>query len=402
MKRILFVIHRMGMGGAEKSLISLLECLPQDRWEIDLIVASPYGEHMSEIPAYVHLLKRDRGLYEFENLSVPFSKRTKKISGLGELWRQLRWKLAGRRNSMELNHSERRWQGWGKDIPGLKKEYDLAISYMDGLCNYYVIDKVKAKRKILWVHNEFAKLGYHQDYEKNYFEKADAIVTISQSCAQDIQRVFPEYADKLVVLENISAAGSIYKLAQQRIGDSYFAFSGSKLLSIGRLSPQKNFELAIRAAKCMKEQGAAFLWYILGEGELRQKLTREIEEAGVSDCVKLAGERSNPYPYLAACDVFVQSSQYEGKSIALDEAKILHKPIVVTNYTTVVNSITDGVNGSIVPMDASEMAKAILRLLQDKSLAAAYSAELAGEKAGNEEEVEKYIALFEKMLEEGP
>lgn len=398
MKRILFVIHRMGMGGAEKSLISLLESLPRDKWEMDLLVASPYGEHMAEIPEYVHPVKRDSSVYAFENLSVPFKRRTKKVSSLSDLWHQLRWELVGKRSNPKLAHDERRWQAWGRDIPALKQEYDLAVSYMHGLCNYYVIDKVKAKRKILWIHTEFARLGYDTEFERRYFEKADAVATISQSCARNIREIFPDMTEKIVVLENISAADRIRELAEKKTDDAYFTYDGTRILSIGRLNPVKNFSLAIQAAKLMKARGEKFLWYILGEGALRQSLTEEIAAADVADCVKLAGERSNPYPYIAQCDVFVQSSLNEGKSIALDEAKILYRPIVVTNYATVTGSITDGVNGSIVRMEAEDMAQAILALLRNKALAEAYGAELKREKAGNAEEVRKYIALFEGQL----
>ena len=234
------------------------------------------------------------------------------------------------------------------DLPKLKKRYDLAISYMNGPTNYYVIDKVTAKKKILWIHNEFEKLDVNYDYERNYYEKADRVVTISQDCVDSFARVYPDLRKKALVLENISSPETIRNAAKLVPEDDFFQYEGLKIVSIGRLAPQKGYEIAIDAAAKIKKQGIEFVWYILGEGELRAELERLIKTNELVKEVKLVGIKENPYPYIAGCDIFAQTSRYEGKSIALDEAKILNKPILVTNYATVGASINNGENGLIV------------------------------------------------------
>ncbi len=393
---ILIVIHSLGCGGAEKSLVSLLKFLPRDKWNIDLLIGDQHGVFMKEIPEYVNIINDN---YAFENFSAPISRRRKKVLSLNNLLCTFKWQFfSSSKLEKGVNKGELRWQMWGRHLPGLKGEYDLAVSYMNGYPNYYVIDKVTAKKKILWVHNEFEKMGYDYNFERPFYEKADKIVTISQACVDSILRVYPEFKNKTIVLENISSQTAIYAMSNEVIDDEFFKYDGLKLLSVGRLNNQKGFDFAINAAKILKDKGIEFLWYILGEGELRANLTKLIDENNLNDNVRLVGIKPNPYPYIKACDIFVQSSRFEGKSIVLDEAKILCKPCVVTNYVTAHNSIESGVDGLLVDINEESIANGIIKLYEDKELQQSFINYLSENPAGNEEEIEKYIELFEETL----
>lgn len=399
MMEVLIVIHGMGCGGAEKSLISLLSYLQSENMNIDLIVANPHGPLITKVPSAVHIIEN---MYDFENFATPLNERTKKISGFRDFILQTKWHLlapAARKKS-SLSEGELRWKIWGKYLKPLKKQYDLAISYMNGYPNYYVIEKVRAKKKILWIHNEFEKLGYNYNFERKYYSLADAIVTISESCRESFLHIFPEMTEKIYVLENISSEKTIRVLSEERIKDSYFECSDIKVLSVGRLTDQKGFDLAIDAASMLKHKGYTFKWYILGEGELRGKLQHSINAYGLDDRVVLAGIKENPYPYIKNCDIFVQPSRYEGKSIVLDEAKILCRPIVVTNYKTVKSSIKDRVNGIITEIRSEDIAEKIGNLIDDASKRQYLIDTLAHEENGNEREVDKYISLFRRMMKE--
>lgn len=107
------------------------------------------------------------------------------------------------------------------------------------------------------------------------------------------------------------------------------------LLSIGRLSRQKGFDYAIDAAALLKKAGYRFKWYVLGIGGLQEELETRIQEKGVDDCFKLLGNRENPYPYIKNCTIVVQSSRFEGKSVVLDEAKILAKPLLSMDFVSI-------------------------------------------------------------------
>lgn len=395
---MLIVIHSLGCGGAEKSLISLLSSLPSDKWNVDLLIADRTGIFVKEIPEYVNQIT---DLYNFENYAAPIANRRKKICGVRDFFYQIKWQIFSRipGKNDTLTRGEKRWKLWGCHLPEMKKQYDLAVSYMNGFPNYFVINKVKAAKKVLWVHNEFEKLGYDYAFEYPFYKTADRIVTISQACVDSILRIYPEFEDKTIVLENISSPSAINTMAKDVPDDMYMEYQGIKILSVGRLSEQKRFDLAIKAAKILKERKTEFLWYILGEGELRQNLVELIEKYELENNVKLVGIKENPYPYIEACDVFVQTSEYEGKSIVLDEAKILCKPIVVTNYKTVGNSIQNNVNGRIVEINAEAIADGIYDFMCSSDERNRYAANLKSDSCGNEAEIEKYILLFEDLLE---
>ena len=240
MKKVLIVMHGLGCGGAEKSLISFLSSLENVDWEIDMIVMNPNGMLMKSIPDYVHVLN---DLYDVENFLTPVRLRRKKVCGLRDLFNQIRWYIMDAPMRKKYpSFSERKWQLWGRHLPKLEKEYDLAVSYLHNAPNYYVIDKVNARKKILWIHNEFEKLGFSADYERRFYAAADKIVTISQSCVDSFLRVMPEFKDKICVLENISSSKVISILAQEKIDDPYFKTNRMKFLSIGRLGEQKGFD----------------------------------------------------------------------------------------------------------------------------------------------------------------
>lgn len=399
MKDILFVTYCMGCGGAEKSLISLLRMLPAQKWNIDLLVASPNGVLSRQIPETVHQID---GEYEFENAITPIAQRRKKICNLRDLAHQLIWLLSKRREKRKnpnLNQAQLRWKIWGRHIPALNKSYDLAISYICAT-NHYVMDKVTASKKVLWLHNDFEKLAFDPEFERPYYTQADRIITISQSCVDSFLRFCPEYADKTMILENISSQSAIQNMAQDKEDDPFFDYSGLKFVTVGRLNDQKGLDMAIDAAKILKDKGLSFLWYVLGEGELRRPLEEQIERHGLTEEFKLVGLKHNPYPYVAACDIFVQPSRYEGKSIALDEAKILCRPILVTNYATVGSSIENDVNGRIVEMTPQAIADGLYDLSMHESYRTQFVKQLQSEHNGNEEEIDKYIALIEQLLSE--
>ena len=200
--------------------------------------------YMKQIPSTVHFLNNQ---YELENFATPMSLRRKKVCNGRDLINQASWQIKSRFLCKNLSWNEKRWELWGKHLPKLKKRYDLAISYMNGPTNYYVIDKVTAKKKILWIHNEFEKLDVNYDYERNYYQKADRVVTISQDCVDSFARVYPDLRKKALVLENISSPETIQNAAKVVPEDDFFQYEGLKIVSIGRLAPQKGYEIAIDA-----------------------------------------------------------------------------------------------------------------------------------------------------------
>ena len=205
-----------------------------------------------------------------------------------------------------------------------------------------------------------------------------------------LKSIFPEYIDKIIFLPNLVSSKSIYKQSEMHYPREYRNESGVILLSIGRLTKLKGFNLAIEAAKLLKEKGIKFKWFILGDGELQSELEKQIEKLNVSDCVELLGVRNNPYPYIKNATIIVQTSMYEGKSMVLDEAKILNKPIVVTRYDTVSDQISDD-EGLIVDMNGDAIATGIEQMIQRREH---YIQFLSKNEYGNQKLINEYYKVF--------
>lgn len=394
MKNILFHIGSFQAGGAEKSLISLLNLLPKDEYNIDVLVFSNNGIFSCDVPDNV-VVRIVPYPYKFlsislKNIKVYFKYPIKYffIKLIGILYSKFNKKLS-------LQQSL--WKIWGKYIPEYDKKYDIAVSYLEGITNYFIMDKVAAQKKILWIHNEYNKLKYSTKFDLEYFSKADTVVTISDICKQDLLKSFPSLITKFEVLENISDSRAIQQKSQFAINDvSFNACKGLKILSVGRLTPQKNYPLALQAAKILMSKGIDFNWFIIGEGNLRLELEKLAKELSVDGVVHFIGIKENPYPYMKKADIIAMSSSFEGKSIVIDEAKILCKPIVTVNYPSVRDNIEDHKTGIITDMTPESFAEGIINLYNDTDLRLRLVENLRIIGKNNISEITNYIKLFKQ------
>jgi glycosyltransferase involved in cell wall biosynthesis len=386
-KKILFVIPTLRDGGAERSLVNLLTELPPEKYDIDLLLFKMQGTFLSQVPQNVHIIKqppilkklygpvKEAGIYmPVKVLGNAISKILK--NGMGEqkafLWEYF----------------------YKKVIDGIDKEYDVAVGYLGGESTYYIVDKVKAKRKIHWVHNDYRTSGMPKKYDLKLFPRVDAIVTISDECLEILKEEFPIFKDKMICIENITSSVVINNRATEFKPKEYIGVE-NVLLSVGRLSEQKGFDMAISAASKLKKQQINFKWFIIGSGPLESKLKDQIKKEKVEDYVVLIGTKENPYPYIKNCDLFVQPSRYEGKSVVIDEAKILAKPIVATAYPTVRDQIRNANEGVIVELSVDGIYKGLKEMVFDKTKQKEISNYLENHEYGNQTEIKKYIKLIE-------
>lgn len=398
MKKVLIVIHDMEIGGAQKSLLAFLESLADtsvsENYDVRLMAINPTGAFYEKLPSFV---RRRLPPPELRWLGTHFDKALfQSHFSVGALLGEISWVIRNRLHKFDkrLNGQQRLWENWRTHIPEDPECYDIAISYMDGVPNYYVTDKIRAKKKVLWVHSEYRKQGYDPDYDRRFYEAATAVVTISQGCADCLSREFPACREKLHVLENITSFRQVDERSKSGSCPEWENYTGLKLLSVGRLNPQKGFDLAIGAARRLQEAGVDFRWLVAGEGDARTQLEMLIDEANLQEKFVLLGARDNPYGYMRHCDILVQPSRVEGRSIVLDEAKALCKPIIATRYTTVVDAINHGVSGWIVDMNPDALAEGIQTLWNDPGLRQKLVSYLQSQPKGNEEELQKYIQIM--------
>ena len=141
-----------------------------------------------------------------------------------------------------------------------------------------------------------------------------------------------------------------------------------KLLSIGRFSPQKKFDEIPVICRKIRELGIDVKWYLIGYGGEEQLIRQKIAEEHMEEYVIILGKKENPYPYIKACDIYLQPSRYEGKSVAVREAQALNKPVIITNYATAQSQLKDGYDGIIVPMDIQGSVKEISEVIRNEKL----------------------------------
>lgn len=391
MKRVLFLIGNLNSGGAERSLVNLLQLINYDMYSVDLIAFKERGPLLNEIPDKVNIIHDVDVLHYLYNDSIKDALKTYNIKLLyAHLFGTVISKII---TPSGMQKEQYRWKKYySKLIPQLEIPYDIAISYMEGSTTYYLIDKVVSKRKICWVHTDYNKVHTNLKFDNRYFDNADSVVTISDSNVRILENLFPNIKKKLCVLPNLSNSNTI-KLKSKEFIPNEYDFSVVNIISIGRLVPSKAMERVVYASDVLRKIGIKFKWWIVGDGELREELERLISEKELNNYVQLLGLKSNPYPYIANADVIVQTSQFEGKSIVLDEAKILGVPIVSTNYDTVYDQVNTK-EGVIVEMNANAIAEGIITVLENRER---YQDYLKSREYGNQSAIKDYYRVFEGM-----
>ena len=177
----------------------------------------------------------------------------------------------------------------------------------------------------------------------------------------------------------------------QRYDDN---FKGLRILTVGRLANQKGYDIALESCKMLKKKGIDFRWYSLGIGPLKEEIEEYIKNNDLKDEFKLLGVRANPYPYIKNCDIYVQTSKFEGFGLAIAEARMLNKPVVTTRFDAVYNQMIDRKNGLVVDMDAKGVTEGILELINNNELYNSIVEYLKTEKKGNIEELDKFYELI--------
>lgn len=394
--RILILIHYLEIGGAEISLIGLLNAIDKAKYDVDLFVYSHQGELMQLIPEGVNLLPE---IPKYSTLERPM-KDVLREGYVDIVAARLLAKIRHRiyRRTHKINGEDASIFQYVANcttplLPMVSdKEYDLAISFLNphNIC----LDKVRAKKKVAWIHTDYTKIHINKYLELPYWSGFDHIASISEAATEAFVKIFPELAPKVIEIENILSPSFVQKRANGTAEEIEPTSGVVNLLSVGRFCTAKNYDNLPFICKHLVEMGVDVRWYIIGFGGQEQLIREKIAEAGMKKRVIILGKRSNPYPYIKACDIYVQPSRYEGKSVTVREAQMLYKPVVVTNYPTASSQIENGVDGVIVPMDNRACAEGIKALIDNKELQARIVKHLRTHDYGNETEVEKIYKLI--------
>ncbi len=403
-RKILFVINTLSRAGAETALLELLRRLDPQLYEISLFVLTGQGEMAGELPNYVHLLNTR---YDSSSVLSSDGKRKLLFGTVGCLVKRgVGLRLSGYllKNAVDMLRTghfaadKLVWRAWSDAAPVDSREYDLAVAFLEGGATYYVADHVKAAQKAAFVHVDYGMAGYNKKLDRDCYQAFQRIFAVSDETRQGFLRVYPELAGRTQVFHNLIDQTLIREkaLAGGGFADGYRGF---RILTVGRLTQQKALEVSIEAMGLLKKRGRDARWYVLGEGDQREKLQRRIHALGLEKNFVLLGAVDNPYPYFAQTDLYVHATRYEGKSVAIQEAQTLGCAILVSDCSGNREQLTDKVDGRICPFDPESICECILWMMDHPQERVRYAREAAKKEFSHADQLEMLTSMACKMKE---
>lgn len=389
MKKIVFCLQTMVLGGVEKELITVLKQIHGD-YEITLLLLYlEDAEIVREIPSDVKIrvIGIDKGYYCAGAIDL-FKQRLKK----GNLFEAA--SIAVKRClKLGMPHSNTNIT----EIPAPDDIFDIAVCYHvhSPLMLKYVAEKIRAHKKVAWIHNDFYASGYPIQRVKKYVVKYDEFVAVSQKVEHEFRGCCPWYQGGICTAYNYLDENEITARSQETVDDPWFSNEKTvRILTVGRFSQQKGIDLAISVCAMLKKEKLDFHWFLIGYGEQESLYRKLIAEYNLGDCFTILGRKTNPYPYIRNCDIYVQPSRHEAFGLVIAEAKILRKPIVCTDFDGADEQLINGRNGIIVPVNDTEaLFEAISKLIQMPEARVSLSQEL--EKWSPEDDLQEIVKHFE-------
>lgn len=367
-KKILFMVSSMNIGGVEKSLLSLLSVMPKEKYDITVLTLEKKGGFLDYIPSYIKV-EEAAWFKEIKPIIMESPQKTiKKYLKENKVFKILTF-IYSYYKSKNTDNRYIYYKNILKSIPENEDEYDVAIAYAGPteIIDAYITHKVKAKKKIGWVHFDISKHKINEKLYENLYEKFDKIFTVSNEANKKLNEIIPSTVNKSEVLLNIISKELINEMAKEDINFDN-EFDGVKIVTVGRLSKEKGQDLAIKALANLKKDGYKVRWYCVGEGNSREEYESLIKDNKLEEDFILLGATPNPYPYIKNSDIYVQTSRHEGYCLTLAEAKCLCKPIVTTNFNGAYEQLDNNINGIIVEYNEYEIYNAVKKILSNNNL----------------------------------
>lgn len=396
MRKILISSFDMEVGGVERSLISMLNNFDYENNEVDLMLYRHTGDFMNLLTDKVNLLEENKSYSTFRKGIGQTIKEGKVFLGASRLLAKLIGELSkkdNKNNTESVVQMQLMWKYALPFLPKLDKEYDVAISYL--WPHYFIAEKVKAKTKIAWIHTDYSTIETDIKIDLKMWDKFNYIMAVSEECKNAFLKKYPSLHNKVKVMENITSPDFIRRMSEEKVDDDISKDNSFKLLSVARLSHAKGIDNAVRALRILHDRGLTNIkWYVVGYGGDEAMIKELIAENKLKDSFILLGKKTNPYPYMKACDIYVQPSRYEGKAVTVGEAQILGKPVIITNYTTAKSQVRDSIDGYICELSVEGIANGIEKLYRDKELREKLENNCKNADYSNSCELKKIYELF--------
>jgi len=385
MKKILFVYPEVMLGGSTTSLLSLLRAFDYNLYEVDLLLYKNDGELLEFVPSNVNILAEAA-------LNEKFKYRMLIPCYLISRIRTLHYK---NKKNHDIAYSQIMSYAKASQLSRkINKEYDVAISFLEFWSNAYVINEVKAKKKIGWIHPDYIDAGFVPKVDRKAFRKLDSIVLVSEKCKNNFVKCFPDLSAKVICISNILSSEYVHNLADKEI---QFRKSdiGLCIITVCRLNNiSKGLDRGVRALSRLKDEGYKFNWYIIGDGPDRKELEQQIYINSCTDSIHLLGKMNNPYPYIKQADIFFLPSRYEGKPMAITEAQMLNVPAIVTEYSSSREQVKAGVEGIITANNDAAIYDGLKYVLNNPLLISQFKCNLSQIDKSNLCEIEKVYNII--------
>lgn len=394
MKKILFMCINMNIGGTEKALLTMLNEMDTSKYDITLLMLEKFGGFLNEIPSYVKVKYVD-GFKEIKPfikeppqlLVKELIKSKKYFKGINTL---LTYAISKITNNISFYY-----RYVLRNIKMIDEEYDLAVAYagpMD-LITYFVLNKIKAKKKAQWIHFDITKIGFNKSFAEKNYKKFDKVFVVSEEGKNKLINLIPALKEKTEVFFNVISCKLIEDMSKKEksFDDN---FDGKRILTVGRLSNEKGQDLTIPVLARLKGEGYKVKWYCIGEGPEKSNYMKNIKELNIINDYILLGSKLNPYPFMKDCDLYMQPSKHEGYCITLGEARCFDNPIVTTNFTGANEQISNESTGLICDISEDEIYNSIKRLLDDEELYITIKNNLSNEVVDSTGEIAKLDKLI--------
>lgn len=362
-KKIFFLLYSMNIGGVEKSLVNLLSIIPREKYDIHVGLVHPEGALLPLLPSDVTIHHVTDISRHWKELKVP------PLVSIKEYVSTRRWINAFVAFFVYLLCKvQKSFMLWVKyllrDSQGIKETFDIAVAYAgpSSDIDYYICKKIKAKKKIGWIHFDIDKVNYDACLINELYPFFQGIIVVSDSCKRKFESSFPCFKEKIQTFNNVISPQLIR--FQARSGATFDDNSKSRrILTVGRISKEKGQMVAIDALKILIDKGYDVAWYFIGDGNERKACEKKAFQMGIKDKVIFLGSLVNPYGFMRDCDIYVQPSRYEGYCVTILEALCFGAPIVATNFTSIEEQLNNRRNSFITDMDADSLANGIIRAL---------------------------------------
>ena len=397
MKNLLIASFDMEIGGVERSLISMLENFDYYNYKVDLMLYRHKGDFMNLLTDKVNILEEISQYTCFRKSIGEIFKDKEYGIGISRLIAKTSAGIKGRINKIEesgIYQMQYMWKYAVPLLPKLEKEYDVAISYL--WPHYFIADKVKAKIKIAWIHTDYSNIETDVSLDLKMWDKFNYLIAVSEECKNAFLMKYPSLEKKIRVIENITSPELINKLAKKKVKDDISKDNNFKILSVARFSHAKGIDNAVKALKLVHEKGLTDIkWYVVGYGGDEEKIVKLISENKLKDSFILLGKKTNPYPYMKSCDLYVQPSRYEGKAVTVREAQILGKAVMITRYTTSESQVQNGIDGCICELSVEGIVDGIEKLYRESDIRREIANNCSKTDYSNRYELNKMYSLME-------